>query len=185
VVAAVAVAIDPSADGIAGVGRLHVLRPVAPVRIDAAEFAEMIAAHVGGLGGDDDLDRLVGEPQARAGRKQGKRPADGGLRRPRTGSPCWLPRSPGIPASAAAAGAVPRACWDPTVPGRCRASTGLSSPDIWLRHGRARRALPASTPPAKLRSGSPIDRAWACLRACYRITERAPPACRRGSGYAG
>src|SRR4029434_373055 len=58
VVAAVAVLVDPSADGIASERRLYLLRPIASVGIDAAVVLDPIDEDVGGLRRDDEFLRL-------------------------------------------------------------------------------------------------------------------------------
>src|SRR6266700_2619066 len=55
---AVAVLVDPFADRITHELRLEVLRPGAPVRIDATKHAEELDHHIGGFGRDHDLYRL-------------------------------------------------------------------------------------------------------------------------------
>ena len=68
VVAAVAVLIDPFADGVSRKGRVDFAGPAAAIGVDAAKFAHVIDANVGNVGSDDDLQRFVGNHHARHSR---------------------------------------------------------------------------------------------------------------------
>ena len=59
VVRAVAVGVEPLANGIARELRIRFLGPIAPVGKDASDRAHGLQQHVGGLGPDHDFHRLV------------------------------------------------------------------------------------------------------------------------------
>ena len=109
VVAAVAVLVDPSADRIALIGRLEVLRPVASVGEDAADGVFAVAEQdIGGFRRDDVF--LPGPPSCAACRPGGTGRSGNCRVRPWPGRPCCPPRPSDIPASAGPAARV-RGTW--------------------------------------------------------------------------